>query len=380
VFGKIYDFFKYINYLVFRFRCFFIGERIEIINTELPLKSKVCIFASFGKVIPKSTIHYLKEIQKNDYSIIYVSPVKLITEEIDKIKNYCSKIILRENHGYDFGSYKCGWGYLQESNHTAEYLLLTNDSVFAPLHDISPIFADFYNTQKNWGGIVENFSSNDYHIASWFLLFKRPLIESKTFQNFWDTYKLKSSRRNAIRNGEVRLSQTLINKGEFGRVFFSNLSIIDKLKNSSYEENIALLKDDLVGTIITEELFDHKILNNKNLSLNISTPEMYSAIKHDFLFDTLDRNKILIGKMTKILCTKNVTHQFYLTLNHLKSPFLKKDLIVRMGIEAECMFYAITSSTDFDKQLIIEETRKSAKLLGYTAGTFKKILSFQGYM
>jgi len=88
-------------------------------------KKRLCIFAHYDRdnIIDEYVIHFLRNINAIDCEILFVSTSEsLQTDSVEKIKDFCVRIIIRKNISYDFGSWKTG---LDSIDNIAQYKLAT---------------------------------------------------------------------------------------------------------------------------------------------------------------------------------------------------------------------------------------------------------------
>jgi len=157
-------------------------------------------------------VHYVKSLFDNDFEILMVSTAPSIgADELEKVRPYCREIIVRENIGHDFGSWKVG---LEEIAALSKYdrLLIANDSVYGPFHNLSNLFSEMAAKNLDVWGIADSIQL-DYHIQSYFMVFEKPVLESRVFQQFWHTLPYFYRKRVIIWDCEVGLSQRLLHSG-----------------------------------------------------------------------------------------------------------------------------------------------------------------------
>ncbi|MFZ5630141.1 MAG: rhamnan synthesis F family protein [Spirochaetota bacterium] len=111
---------------------------------------------------------------------------KLSPEAIHLIRPLCYKIMLRENIGYDFGSWKCGLLYSGINLRDFDELLLTNDSVYAPMFPLNTVLAGL---KADMNGITDSYEIN-YHIMSYFVLYKKAVFHSENFIQKWRAVRM----------------------------------------------------------------------------------------------------------------------------------------------------------------------------------------------
>ena len=150
---------------------------------------------------------YIKALQAVSSHLVFVSTAKLSHTDIKRLQIECDEVIVRDNVGYDFMSYKTG---LESFDYTAyDEVLLCNDSVYGPLYPMQNLFDMMQNIKCDFWGVTDNMDMG-YHIQSYFLLFKKSVLSSSVFQNFWKNVKVLHSKDDIIAQYEVGLSQLLI--------------------------------------------------------------------------------------------------------------------------------------------------------------------------
>jgi hypothetical protein len=155
---------------------------------------------------------YLRQLRRLDADIVFVSTADRLDEAaLTRLRESCCRVIVRENSGYDFGSWKTG---LQRGPAPAEYegLIITNDSVFGPARDLHPIVERMMAEPCDFWGITDSYELS-YHLQSYFVCFKPAVFRSPAFARFWERYPFTHHKRFAIWNGEVRLTQALKRAG-----------------------------------------------------------------------------------------------------------------------------------------------------------------------
>jgi lipopolysaccharide biosynthesis protein len=174
--------------------------------------TRAVIFVHYDRddIVDNYVYHYLRELQKNSSDLIFVSTAQLMEKDLETLSNYCSKIIVRENIGYDFMSYKIGLEQIDDNNY--DEVLICNDSVYGPLYPIDELFESMRSNKCDFWGITDN-TDMSYHIQSYFMLVKKPVLQSKAFKEFWKNVEVLDNKDEIIKRYEVGFSQTLINEG-----------------------------------------------------------------------------------------------------------------------------------------------------------------------
>gem|GEM_PF-841805 len=173
---------------------------------------RLCLFAHFDKdnIVDEYVLFYLRDIRKVADRIVFVSASPLAAETISRLKNICDSVIIRKNEGYDFA----GWQTALKSETLKDFdeLILCNDSVYGPLLPLERVFGAMREESCDFWGITSSYDIA-YHIQSYFLVFKKTVLDSAVFQKFWESTNIPQSKKQVIRLCEIGLSQTLFSAG-----------------------------------------------------------------------------------------------------------------------------------------------------------------------
>ncbi|QOW21681.1 rhamnan synthesis F family protein [Novilysobacter avium] len=208
---------------------------------------RVCLFAAYDAdgVVDDYVLAYLRELARHA-DIYYLADSEMPPEELDKLTPHV-KQAWAERHGeYDFGSYsrlakKLGWDLLAEYDE----LLLVNDSCYL-LRSLDEVFermdaraCDWWglqatkglaSTRKNpanqfrqpipvetvRGALLDQYERDyhyDFHVASYFVAYRRPVTSDPEFRNLIDSVVAQDNKRNIILKYEVGLTRHLIARG-----------------------------------------------------------------------------------------------------------------------------------------------------------------------
>ncbi len=171
------------------------------------------IFAHFDRnnQIADYVLFYLKELQKSSNYLVFVSTSQLNEAELKKLDGISCQNIIRENTGYDFLSWKVGLASVQGIEQYDE-VVICNDSVFGPLKPLAEIFSKMSATDSDFWGLTNSLDVNE-HIQSYFVVFKRNVVASKAFKNFWNSVSPLSSKHEVVSQYEINLTRHLAENG-----------------------------------------------------------------------------------------------------------------------------------------------------------------------
>lgn len=187
-------------------------ERIEGERTIIGAK-RIVVFAHYDR---RGRVHdyvhyYLLALRRVGYEIVFVtnSP-RLEQQAIAALRPICALIIRRQNRGYDFGAYKDGLSLIGNLGAFDE-LILANDSVYGPFHDLASVLARCDGSASVWG-ITDSWSKR-YHLQSYFLLFRREALISPHMAEFWNSVRYVQSKEWVVSRYEIGLTQVLLRSG-----------------------------------------------------------------------------------------------------------------------------------------------------------------------
>ena len=185
---------------------------VRLDNRPVVLKD-ICLFSSysFTGVVEEYVYYYLKELQRAGFSIMFISTSELSTDCVERLSANCFMIVERENKCPDFGSWKLGLSLL-EWGKGLDNILLANDSVFGPFHELGPIIASMKDKYDVWG-MTEN-REIEQHIQSYFIFFNAAAAGSQVFPDFWKNINMDATKSEVIHAYEVGLSR-LFRKNKF---------------------------------------------------------------------------------------------------------------------------------------------------------------------
>lgn len=251
----------------------------------------LCIFAHYDKhdIIDEHVIFYIKSLYAEDFDVIFVSTCEnMQVKELNKLRDITSAVIIRKNVGYDFGSYKTGLIQCQDiSNYNS--LIITNDSIFAPILPLASMITSIKNTEYDICGMTDNYEIS-YHIQSYFVYFTKKVITDKKFIDFFNKIEVLENKQDIIEKYEIGLS-----------IFYSDLGF--KLGAiGAYDNMKAYHKNNILNS--TLYFWDILIKENK-----------VPMIKVELIRD--NPNKVNISQIEQFI-VKNTNYDFNLIKNYLR--------------------------------------------------------------
>lgn len=193
----------------------------------------LCVFAHYDRdgIIDDYVVRYLSELDSLGCEIVFVSSAPSVSDaQIDKVKPYCAQIVLRENIGYDFASWRDGLACCEDLSRF-ERVIIANDSVYGPLTDLRPAFDAMATRQTEVWGITDSMRYGR-HLQSYFLVFGRAAVQSGVFRKFWQELPDYRFKHVVIMRCEVGLSRRLHAAG------FELVALYDYRGMSAHLDNV----------------------------------------------------------------------------------------------------------------------------------------------
>lgn len=218
---------------------------------------RAVVFAHYDKqnLVDDYVVYYLKALKEVASKIIFVSCCDIKNPEV--LTGIADHIIAQPHNEYDFGSYKRGFFYLQDKLDEFDELIFANDSCFGPFHPLKEIFDEMDNKNCDFWGISKNnygYSKSGRrffvlrpHVQSYFLVFKKKVLQSGILNKFMNSIKHENDKRQIVSNYEIGLSELLVENNfkyevyinAYGRI--NNITIL-KWRQIILKHNMPFMK------------------------------------------------------------------------------------------------------------------------------------------
>lgn len=246
----------------------------------VPIK-RICLFAGYDPdgLIDDYVVDYLRELSQYA-DIYYLADCEMPQEQLAKLESFTNGS-WSERHGtYDFGSYSrlasqlVGWETIEQYDE----LILANDSCYL-LRDMHHVFAKMDAKACDWWGMqatkgtaatrhepknrfprpipmeavrrsmLEGFEDDyryDFHVGSYFVVYRRPVIADGRFRRLLDTVTAQESKQNVILKYEAGFTRYLVLAGHVLDTYIDSLYPFHPIYTSWYfrllEEGFPFLK------------------------------------------------------------------------------------------------------------------------------------------
>ncbi len=265
-------------------------------NRRDNILNRLCIFVIYDAqcVIREYLKYVLEELRKYSTYLCVVCNFEKAKNGIENISPYADEIIYRSNEGYDAGAYKETLVFHMTREKLLEYdeLLLSNDSYLAPLYPFDEMFeimgkveCDFWGITTQPAGLYLNTIPMKAHIQSYFLDFKKEVLHSDCFYEFWKNYEPTSDRQETIEKFELGLNEYLRSNGYKGKSFMECSPYMDYYEKFDDRNNPYVFHG-------LELIRDLKIPIYKRNNIDFRSPaygnqiSAYEFIRDNGLYDT----------------------------------------------------------------------------------------------
>lgn len=268
----------------------------------------------------------------DDYVIYYLQQLRTVCTEICVVVNgllnnmgnislqkCCDRLLVRENIGFDSWAYKEAlesYGFDTIAKNYDE-VLLNNFTNFGPIFPFSEMFTemgrkdcDFWGHNRYLG--EKKLVAGEYvidHLQSYFIVFRKPILISPSFEEYWKTLLIPQTYQQAIAYHELRCTRYFEKKGFLSESYIPWKKYKDyRLNNPVYrayqqmvEDHSPLLKRKVF--FIKENCFEfplhelhspYDILQYLNEHSNYNTGYIYQNIERTM---KLPENEIPIKNM-----------------------------------------------------------------------------------
>ncbi len=293
------------------------GENKE----KLINNNRACVFAHYDQdnKVDDYVFYCLNELLNVTEKLVFVTVSRISNEDIMRLKSLNVDVILRENKGYDFYSYKVGLDSIEFSKYEA--IILCNDSVYGPLLPLRQIFEEMRNRNCDFWGITES-KSISHHIQSYFIVYRSNIINTLVFKEFWENLIVLHEKHQIVKECEVGLSKRLYSNDFSSCSYIENTRFEVDKKERFIELLIKLLNNPMkiVGFLKSPQQY-FVAINRK--SINPSLEQWKESLlnnKLPFLKVSLFRSEESKEKALTIskIVQKNTKYPVSLILNHYK--------------------------------------------------------------
>jgi len=157
------------------------------------------LFVFFDRegIVDDYVLYMLKELMPNIEHLTIISNSSLDKKNKGKLEAYTNDIIFRPNKGLDAGALA---DYFKTHQNYQEYdeIVYLNDTFYGPFYSFQTIFEEMSKRPVDFWGLSMGHPQEDgfhiyengmpEHIQTFFMVFRKKVLESSCFQEYWQNY------------------------------------------------------------------------------------------------------------------------------------------------------------------------------------------------
>lgn len=185
--------------------------------------SRLGIYVVYDKqgIIDRYAVYIAEELRNVSERLVIVCVGEYEQCQLDKLNHITNDIFLRDNKGYDSGAFKdalcsyIGWDEVLKYDE----VVICNDTFYGPFWGFEPIFKKMADTTADFWGLTLHKAIDDgmhhfpTHVQSYFLVFRKRLMNDDAFRKFWEDLKYPTDYDQARDYYEMAISTIFPNLG-----------------------------------------------------------------------------------------------------------------------------------------------------------------------
>ena len=199
---------------------------------------RLLLYVHFNKYnhISSHVYYQLTKMRPLFSKVVFISNSSINDNDYHKLVEHrlMDSFIQRENIGFDFAAWRDGMTAVGfEELATYDSVTIMNDTCFGPLWDIKDYYLEYESDDSvDFWGLTNNRATpkSRYtqgfreHIQSYFITFKKSVIVSPEFKNFWENVKNYTNVQDVIDNYETQVTTKFIDAGFKYVVIFNTVN------------------------------------------------------------------------------------------------------------------------------------------------------------
>lgn len=243
---------------------------------------RLLIFSNYNKDgnVYDYVFYLLEQFRQVADNIIVVVNGEMNTASYNQLKQAADEIVLRENKGFDGEAYREVLQKLIEEGRMEQYqeLILSNDTYYGPFVPWKTLFDSEYVKKVDFWGLTKSAAAYyvflgekiPEHLQGYFLVIKRNMFLTKTFENFWKSMPKIVTYENAITYFEAKFTKY------FSEAGFTYMSWMERNGKCEYLEggqNVYLLHP-------YRMMQEYQVPILKRKAVSITNPEGLKALQY----------------------------------------------------------------------------------------------------
>lgn len=280
-------------------------------------RRKVAIFSTFHKLGSFLKYHHaiIRGLISSGFVVVLVHATDVYSPGLYSLAEEGLFVFIKQNIGYDFGSWCLGYFVLSDYLDQIEEILFVNDSNLGPICEFETLLDRVRQEKSDIVGLTDSYEKG-YHLQSYFIWFGPRVCKSAALPLFCAQYPFSSDKNIVIEKGELHLTKM------FQEMGFSISALVPyELVASEWLSGVSSLIEDI-----------------KNL------PEAYPLFSSNNIESGSYKAKML-AKLDAIISSVvagiplNPTHFFWDCLvERFDFPFIKRELVLLNPAEVPSYF------------------------------------------
>ncbi|WP_303121999.1 rhamnan synthesis F family protein [uncultured Streptococcus sp.] len=199
---------------------------------------RLLLYVHFNKYnrISSHVYYQLTKMRQIFSNVVFISNSSVSDKDYQKLVDLhlVDNFIQRENIGFDFAAWRDGMTAVGfEELATYDSVTIMNDTCFGPLWDVKDYYLEYESDDSvDFWGLTNNRATpkSRYtqgfreHIQSYFITFKKSVIVSPEFKNFWENVKNYTNVQDVIDNYETQVTTKFLDAGFNYKVIFNTVN------------------------------------------------------------------------------------------------------------------------------------------------------------
>ncbi|AMF85616.1 alpha-L-Rha alpha-1,3-L-rhamnosyltransferase [Streptococcus mutans] len=182
---------------------------------------RLLLYVHFNKYnrVSSHVVYQLTQMRSLFSKVIFISNSQVADADVKMLreKHLIDDFIQRQNSGFDFAAWRDGMVFVGfDELVTYDSVTTMNDTCFGPLWEMYSIYQEFETkTTVDFWGLTNNRATKQFkeHIQSYFITFKKAVIQSEAFHNFWENIQNHADIQRVIDDYETQVTTTLLDAG-----------------------------------------------------------------------------------------------------------------------------------------------------------------------
>ncbi|MEE0813327.1 MAG: rhamnan synthesis F family protein [Streptococcus mutans] len=182
---------------------------------------RLLLYVHFNKYnrVSSHVYYQLTQMRPLFSRVVFITNSHLSQENQDKLRSQklMDDFLQRENIGFDFAAWRDGMNHIGFDNlDSYDIVTVMNDTCFGPLWDVKEHYLSYEKQDEiDFWGLTNNRATKQFkeHIQSYFITFKKVVIQSEAFHNFWENIQNHADIQRVIDDYETQVTTTLLDAG-----------------------------------------------------------------------------------------------------------------------------------------------------------------------